>query len=117
TKTPLNKWIKDYWKPWLYGLGRTVVLAIGNYFFIAYFATFLVKQGGFTLNEAMVINVISTAIFVIALPLFGLLSDKIGRKPVMLLGAVLFIIFAIPIFWLMLQQNFGYALTAEILFV
>lgn len=68
TKTPLNTWIKDYWKPWLYGLGRTVVLAIGNYFFIAYFATFLVKQGGFTLNEAMVINVISTAIFVIALP-------------------------------------------------
>lgn len=43
---------------------------------------------------------IGTAITMLSLPLFGMLSDKIGRLPVMLIGMTFSALFAFPYFWL-----------------
>ncbi|MCS5497644.1 MFS transporter [Cnuibacter physcomitrellae] len=43
---------------------------------------------------------LGTAVTMICLPLFGLLSDRIGRRPVMLIGMVFSALFAFPYFWL-----------------
>jgi len=53
------------------------------------------------LMESMIVAVI---LEIFAIPLMGALSDRIGRKPVYLLGALLIVLSIVP-FFLALQQN------------
>jgi MFS transporter, MHS family, shikimate and dehydroshikimate transport protein len=55
------------------------------------------------LSRSVILNGIVAAAMleVLTIPLFGALSDRIGRKPMYVAGAVLSAAFAFPIFWLL----------------
>ncbi|MFF4198323.1 MFS transporter [Nonomuraea sp. NPDC001831] len=46
-------------------------------------------------------NVTASALSIVATPLFGALSDRVGRKPVWFGGAGFLAVFAFPMFWLL----------------
>ncbi|MBX7210879.1 MAG: MHS family MFS transporter [Verrucomicrobiaceae bacterium] len=87
---------------------RNVVLAMGarfaeNAFF--YIFTVLVLSYGtqqIGLDKGALLDgvLLGSAVQLIAIPLFGALSDRIGRRPVYLGGASFLLIFAFPFFWL-----------------
>jgi MHS family shikimate/dehydroshikimate transporter-like MFS transporter len=65
----------------------------------------------------------AAALELITLPLFGWLSDKIGRRPLFILGALFSFAFAFPLFWMlesksvamvfaaiMIAMNFGHGM-------
>ena len=43
---------------------------------------------------------IASAVALVTIPAFGALSDRLGRRPVYLFGAVVTALFAYPLFWL-----------------
>jgi MHS family shikimate/dehydroshikimate transporter-like MFS transporter len=54
----------------------------------------------------------AAALELISLPLFGWLSDKIGRRPLYILGALFTILFAFPLFWMLESKSVALVITA-----
>lgn len=86
-----------------------VLLAMGarfaeNAFF--YIFTVLVLSYGsqqLGMSKAAMLNAVllGSAVQLVAIPCFGALSDRLGRRPVYLGGALFLLLFAFPFFWLM----------------
>lgn len=87
---------------------RNVVLAMGarfaeNAYF--YIFTVLVLSYGYQhlgMDKAGLLNAVmlGSAVQLVAIPAFGALSDRLGRRPVYLGGAFFLLLFAFPFFWL-----------------
>lgn len=55
---------------------------------------------GFSRSTAILAVAIAAGIQLFTIPLFGAMSDRVGRRPVYLFGAIFTAIFAFPFFWL-----------------
>ena len=68
------------------------------YAYSIYMQKFLVNTSGFSREVASEINAITLLIFMLLQPIAGGLSDKIGRKPLMIAFGVMGVLFTYPIF-------------------
>ncbi|TAL58686.1 MAG: MFS transporter, partial [Legionella sp.] len=93
----------------------TSILALGNYVLIAYVTTFLVKDQGFSLSDALMINLLALFLLTALIPLFGYCSDLYGRKSMLFLGLAGMFLFIFPCFFLFLSGNWWYCLWGELL--
>lgn len=84
--------------------GFTVLWTISYYVMLSYMPTFLVRHAGVTTGEALWGNSVALLILVVTTPLFGLLSDRIGRKPLLLSCCLAFVILPWPLFTLILNH-------------
>jgi MHS family alpha-ketoglutarate permease-like MFS transporter len=65
-------------------LGFTAGGSVIFYVYTTYMQKFLVNTAGFSKDQSTEISALSLIAFMAAQPLFGWLSDKVGRKPMML---------------------------------
>lgn len=98
------------------GICLTSIMAISNYFLVAYFNTFLVTSQELPLRAVMVVNCIALFVQLIMTLLMGCLSDYVGRKRVLGGGVVSMMVLAYPVFWLLTQHDIYLALLGEVLF-
>lgn len=70
-------------------IGLTAGGTVAFYTFTTYAQKFLVNTVGFTKEEATYINAITLLVYVVLQPVVGALSDRIGRRPVLMAFAVL----------------------------
>ncbi len=98
---PLRAAVRDHWREVLQGIGMTV--AIGTLFYLTfiYLTTYMQQVDGMPARLAFEINTASMGVLVVACCVFAALSDRIGRKPVMLAGLVGLVLFTWPLFRLL----------------
>ena len=78
--------------------GFMVVSAVQFYIFLAYLPTFVQRYAGLGPAAALWSNTAGLFLIMITIPLFGALSDRVGRKPLMLASCLFFIVASYPIF-------------------
>lgn len=73
---------------------------LGFYTLTGYFSTYLREAVGLSTSDALISNSIALMIAFITMPMGGLLSDHIGRRPTLILGAGLSALVSIPAYLL-----------------
>lgn len=114
-KMPLAELLRKYWKQVLLGALATISTGTAFNILVAFGLTYGKTKLGFSTNEMLIAVLAACAVGIIMLPVFGKLSDKFGRKPLIIGGIVAEIVFAFPLFWLMDTRSlagvvFGYIL-------
>ena len=82
--------------------GFTVLWTVVYYVMLTYLPTFTQKYAGLTATQALWCNTAGLLALMMAIPLMGALSDRIGRKPMLLFCCVAFVVLAYPGFRLIL---------------
>jgi MHS family proline/betaine transporter-like MFS transporter len=110
---PLREAVTTSWRPILQIIGLVIVHNVGFYVVFTFLPSYFTKTLGFTKTDAFVsITVASIVALVLILPL-GELSDRIGRKPLLIAGAVGFAVLAYPLFWLLNAGSLVAAIAAH----
>lgn len=114
-KLPLAEVLTRNWKQVL--LGGVATMSTGTSFnlIVAFGLTYGTQTLGFSRNAMLAIALISCAACIVLLPLFGRLSDVVGRKPVIIGGIIAEALFAFPLFWLLDMRAFPFALLGYLL--
>lgn len=82
--------------------GFTILWSVSYYIVLAYMPTFLQKHVMLGRSEALWATTAGLFALVTTIPLAGLLSDRFGRKPLLLAACVAFMVLPYPLFALML---------------
>ena len=96
-KNPLVVLIKRHPKETLRIVGISILTTFAFYIFVVYVPTYAIKVLGAEPQTAFAANTVGLIIFMLCQPVFGWLSDKIGRKPQLIVFAVGYLVFFYPI--------------------
>ncbi|OGV18109.1 MAG: hypothetical protein A2X47_01855 [Lentisphaerae bacterium GWF2_38_69] len=93
----------------------TGYLGIAYYMVAAFLPTYLTLVLHYPHEESLILTTVIAALYAFSAPLWGKLSDKVGRKPLMLGGTLFFIFFGYPVFKMFASGNIVYAYIAALL--
>jgi MFS family permease len=78
--------------------GFTIVWTVCFYILLNYMPTYTQKYMNLSASQALWANTIGLFVLMVAIPVMGRLSDRVGRKPLLLGCCVAFIVLPYPIF-------------------
>ena len=112
-KSPILEAFRTQWPTILKVVGFNLANGIGFYLCFVYLSTWLKQNGHVSSSTALTLNSIALFAMMLATPFAGALSDRIGRKPVLMFGTAGIAIFAWPLFWLMTSPHIALILTGQ----
>jgi MHS family proline/betaine transporter-like MFS transporter len=97
-------------------VGIILLYAASFYLVFVYLITYESRVLAYPLGLAMVSNTLGLAVFAILVPVMGALSDRVGRRAPLLVGAAGLFLLAYPLFTLLERQTFAAILGAQLTF-
>ena len=113
-QTPVLEVIRHHWRQ----IALTCLIRTGQQAPFYLFTTFLVSYGtstlGFSRNFLFGTVLVASCVSLVTTPLFGHLSDRIGRKRMYVIGALTMMVFAFP-YYAMLDTQIGAVVVLAVL--
>ena len=100
SRMPIVEVLSRYPKQVLLAAGARVAENGAFYIYSAFVLVYGTQQVGLPRQTVLNGILIASILALGAIPFFGALSDKVGRRPVYLFGAIVTALFAYPLFWM-----------------
>jgi MFS family permease len=107
TKSPITEVLVHHWSSVLLAGGAFIVVNASFYLYLVFLPAYGTATLGMTMGQVLGAISIATIVVIPALLGFGAISDRVGRRPLYLAGAVLTAVWAIPAFKLIDQGTLG----------
>jgi len=111
--SPLKEAVTTSWRPILQIGGLVVIHNVGFYIVFTFLPSYFTKTLGFTKTDAFVSITVASLVALILIPPLGALSDRIGRKPLLIAGSLAFAVFAYPLFLMLNAGSLAVAIAAH----
>lgn len=111
-KLPLVSVLRHHWRDVLVAMGARMAENISYYVITAFILVYATTAAGVSKQTALNAVLIASAVHFAVIPAWGALSDRVGRRPVYLLGAVGVGLWMFPFFSLIDTGGFGNLITA-----
>jgi MFS transporter, MHS family, shikimate and dehydroshikimate transport protein len=101
SRAPLLEVLRQHPREVLVGMGMRFAQNVLFYIFTVFALSYGEKSLGYTKGTMLLGLATAATVGLFTIPLFGALSDRIGRRPVYLAGAIVSLLYAVPFFWLL----------------
>lgn len=113
SESPLREAVTTSWRPILQIIGLVVIHNVGFYIVYTFLPSYFTETLDFSKVDAFWSITIASLVGIVAIPPLGALSDRIGRKPLLITGAVAFAVLAYPLFLLLNTGSLAAAIAAH----
>ena len=114
-KTPVSSLFKNHWRQLIQAVGAVLLNAVGFYLILSYMPTHLHENLGLTQSAAYFATTVALTTYIGFIFITGMLSDKYGRKKVLMSASILFVLLTVPAFMLLETGNFLIIVLVQIL--
>lgn len=94
---PMAQMARDHRRGAWFIFGISIAGSLVTYMWLTYMPVYAALVGDVDKADAQLANTVSLAFFVVILPFAGLLSDRVGRRPTMLVYAAAFVVLPFPL--------------------
>ena len=108
SRSPLGEALQSHWMTVLHLVALVAALAVGFYMTFVYSATWLHQVANVPARTALLINTLAMALSLGASLAAGALSDRVGRRPVLVAWGAALALLAYPLMSLMATGRTGY---------
>jgi len=112
-KSPLREAVTTSWRPILQVIGMFIIFNVGYYVVFTFLQSYLITTLKFSKTEAFVSMTLATFVALVLILPLAALSDRVGRKPLLIAGSVAFAILGYPLFLLLNSGSLAAAITAH----
>lgn len=113
-KVPLIPLFRDYWRHILIAIGMRMGENAGFYLYSLFIITYMTQihhmGRGSVLNAVM----IGQAVAIVTIPLFALLADRVGRKPILIAASIATVFYGFVFFFLLNMQTIPAVIAAAV---
>ena len=111
---PIRTLFKKHFRVLVISFGACVLNAVGFYAVLTYLPNYLEATLNYDAASASIITTIVLVVYIGFIFLSGRISDKFGRKKMLIGACAGFIVFTIPAFWLLNSLDFFTILVVEL---
>lgn len=112
---PLREAVTTSWKPIMQVIGLFLIFNVGYYVVFTFLPTYLIKTLHYSKTASFAsITLASLVALILILPLAAL-SDRIGRRPMLIAGSLGFVVLSYPLFMMLNSGSLAAAIGAHCL--
>jgi MHS family proline/betaine transporter-like MFS transporter len=114
-KSPVKTAFANNYVGIIKAMGLTAIWTVAYYILLIFMPTYINKMLHLPLNRSLLSNFFSFILLLLLMPVFGHLSDKIGRKPVLLTSCLGYAVCTYPLFVWIGDGNFMKLVIAQLI--